>query len=514
MTVILEPPAVSYKTTDKFLQNVPDVGWGFIVAWGLATVFSPVFSEGDTANMGAFWLASMLGAPIGLLLFFLLPVSLNGSRAQGLAQNFALSGMTLGLALLEISLYSPSAGFTLQIGGGFVSALGTAIFTVLWGAHYASLDMKRIERMATCSLIVAFACYALILVLPRIAAVVIIGCLPFLSSVCLSIKHQGGEGVTSPAHSDSIPTNGLGNLNVIGFMRLGLGIVGATTVVSLFWTLTNSGVIHVLPNSLSTSMLSGSIVAVLIMAYLSRFARSLNLGTLYRWVLPLIAVSFSLLMFGNEQLTIGSSLLINASQALLNLTTFIYFAELSQRTGALAVRVFGLGRFFLEAGFLLGLLSMPLAKTIASITGSYQGALFIFLTALIVLVMISIANQDQLAFTLSDNVSPLSKNDAPVHSGKNDNDLGSQASEGSLSTNEQTPKDLFGATCDRVADEFELTKREREILPYLAQGYSLPYIRNELYIAQSTIDTHVRHIYKKMDLHSKEELITYVRLHS
>lgn len=157
---------------------------------------------------------------------------------------------------------------------------------------------------------------------------------------------------------------------------------------------------------------------------------------------------------------------------------------------------------------------MPLAKTIASITGSYQGALFIFLTALIVLVMISIANQDQLAFTLSDNVSPLSKNDAPVHSGKNDNDLGSQASEGSLSTNEQTPKDLFGATCDRVADEFELTKREREILPYLAQGYSLPYIRNELYIAQSTIDTHVRHIYKKMDLHSKEELITYVRLHS
>lgn len=33
-------------------------------------------------------------------------------------------------------------------------------------------------------------------------------------------------------------------------------------------------------------------------------------------------------------------------------------------------------------------------------------------------------------------------------------------------------------------------------------------------MSQSTIDTHVRHIYKKMGLHSKEELITYVRLRS
>ena len=56
-----------------------------------------------------------------------------------------------------------------------------------------------------------------------------------------------------------------------------------------------------------------------------------------------------------------------------------------------------------------------------------------------------------------------------------------------------------------------LTNREREILPYLAQGYSLPYIRNELYIAQSTIDTHVRHIYQKLGIHSREELITKVR---
>lgn len=75
---------------------------------------------------------------------------------------------------------------------------------------------------------------------------------------------------------------------------------------------------------------------------------------------------------------------------------------------------------------------------------------------------------------------------------------------------EEAPLPLPNA-CALLAEEYKLTKREREVLIYLAQGYSLPYIRNELYIAQSTIDTHVGHIYKKMGIHSREELITIVR---
>ena len=95
----------------------------------------------------------------------------------------------------------------------------------------------------------------------------------------------------------------------------------------------------------------------------------------------------------------------------------------------------------------------------------------------------SIAIQDRLAFTLEDRAQQV----------------------------KSSGTDALEAACDGVAERYQLTNREREILTYLSQGYSLPYIRNELYIAQSTIDTHVRHIYKKMGIHSKEELITEVR---
>ena len=41
----------------------------------------------------------------------------------------------------------------------------------------------------------------------------------------------------------------------------------------------------------------------------------------------------------------------------------------------------------------------------------------------------------------------------------------------------------------------------------LAQGRSQPYIRDVLYLSKNTVSTHTRHIYKKLDVHSKQELL-------
>ena len=41
----------------------------------------------------------------------------------------------------------------------------------------------------------------------------------------------------------------------------------------------------------------------------------------------------------------------------------------------------------------------------------------------------------------------------------------------------------------------------------LAQGRSQPYIRETLFLSKNTVSTHIRHIYRKLDIHSKEELI-------
>ena len=43
---------------------------------------------------------------------------------------------------------------------------------------------------------------------------------------------------------------------------------------------------------------------------------------------------------------------------------------------------------------------------------------------------------------------------------------------------------------------------------FLVCGRSQPYIREALVLSKSTVSTHVKHIYAKMDIHSKQELIS------
>lgn len=61
--------------------------------------------------------------------------------------------------------------------------------------------------------------------------------------------------------------------------------------------------------------------------------------------------------------------------------------------------------------------------------------------------------------------------------------------------------------CDRLAERYAFTAREREVLEYLAAGHGSPYIAEKLFISENTARTHMRNMYRKMGVSSKEELI-------
>lgn len=472
-------------------------GWGFLIAWGLATVLTDLFMPDGSLDLGWFWLASMIGAPIGLLGFFLAGKRSLDERTWEVLVISAVSAMTIGTVLLELSTHLASEQrHILCVTAGLLSSLGTAILTVAWGTQYSRLDMAAIERVSALSLFVGFVSYALVIFLPRTAGVVLTALLPLLSAACLWLSSAVEPPLPSAHHAPSSAPR----IDTTGFVRLGIGITATTLVVSLFWNFASQGIIPIESRAFSVAVLSGSVIALAFMIYLFRYTRSLNLGTLYRWTLPLIAVGFSCLLFRTPVLLMASALIVFAAQALLNLITFVHFAELARSTGVSPLRIFGLGRFFVEFGFLLGILLGPFAQQLIPVVGgSYQDVLFIALSVLVMAVMYSIATQDRLAFTLNSSEEGVDNTSKPLPDSSDEAPL------------DDAEFDAFQRACHEVANQFNLTKRESEILPYLAQGYTLPYIRNELYISQSTIDTHVRHIYRKMGLHSKGELITYVR---
>jgi DNA-binding CsgD family transcriptional regulator len=61
-----------------------------------------------------------------------------------------------------------------------------------------------------------------------------------------------------------------------------------------------------------------------------------------------------------------------------------------------------------------------------------------------------------------------------------------------------------------VSERFGLSRRESEVLSLLVQGRSAPYIAEVEFIALSTVYTHIKHLYAKMNVHNREELLDIV----
>ena len=61
--------------------------------------------------------------------------------------------------------------------------------------------------------------------------------------------------------------------------------------------------------------------------------------------------------------------------------------------------------------------------------------------------------------------------------------------------------------CAKAAKKFGLTKREAEILLFLAQGQNAAVIAESEIIALNTARTHIARIHRKMDVHNQQELL-------
>lgn len=67
--------------------------------------------------------------------------------------------------------------------------------------------------------------------------------------------------------------------------------------------------------------------------------------------------------------------------------------------------------------------------------------------------------------------------------------------------------DLFDAAVARIAEDAGLSKREAEVLPLALRGRTSERIAAELFISKNTVDTHMRRIYSKCGVRSRQELI-------
>lgn len=96
------------------------------------------------------------------------------------------------------------------------------------------------------------------------------------------------------------------------------------------------------------------------------------------------------------------------------------------------------------------------------------------------------------AYLIIQSVCSLLKNNPPSHDGNPE------------STDEEGD---YARRCEKLAESFSLSPREKEIATYLGRGHTCSYVAKALVISESTVYTHARNIYRKVGIQSKEDLI-------
>jgi DNA-binding CsgD family transcriptional regulator len=87
---------------------------------------------------------------------------------------------------------------------------------------------------------------------------------------------------------------------------------------------------------------------------------------------------------------------------------------------------------------------------------------------------------------------------------------GAKSAEGSHDVDKNLRPDIPGR-CAELAAEHRLTNRELEILLILAEGHSGSYISDVLFISANTVRTHIRNIYRKLGVSTREDILSVTR---
>ena len=196
------------------------------------------------------------------------------------------------------------------------------------------------------------------------------------------------------------------------------------------------------------------------------------------------------------------------------LITQRYFARYAVQGAATPVQSYGLGWIFVHLGDLLGVVTLVLVES-----GMAAG---VFSLDQVAVVSIARCWWAPPMFVLSDGRAfafGARNEDGVLHDAASKRSMPAGADAGGANADEAASAPAPAADIDELtARILESACRTRRPHPrarprcfdLLARGRSIPYVRDALVISRETAATHAKHVYAKLDVHSRQELIDLV----
>lgn len=494
------------------------LGLGFVWAWIYGAYgTSALFPErtGIGINADSTWIVSSTSVTVALFAFGLVFRGRNMTRATSWHLGAAVAA-SLGTLLSVIPFASPFV-FAVDIVSGIMTGVGTALLILFWCDALSRINIAQAETCICLSSAIPVICALTVPHLQGIPGTLAVAVLPLLSGVLLAfVGHNSkplaqGERKTASNGTAEYPGKVRGAEAFSAFMR-------AMAVVALFYLVigylsarssTNDSVQQLVGLDLATFIGSG--FGIMLALAFASFSMRIDFTEMFRWLGPLAIAGIALSPWNDPTAEFLSATIMNLSDTALQTVSFICLITLVKRGGSDVYIGTGFCQGAIQLGVLIGNSVCLLSPE--SPAGSLGASIPAFL--LICLVSFALA-----ALPRSENGQGMgpgpARGTATFGSDESGNEriapsrtfvLAETALHQSILKPKASADDEFHRRCEKLSSTFGLSKRETEVLGYLAKGRSQPYIREELVLSKNTVSSHVKHIYAKLGVHSKQELI-------
>lgn len=453
------------------------VGFALLLAWHYVLWFVPNFffhTQLLDKSVTLSWVASLLLTAVFL---FILAGLLGRKRHLSdhpivlPAAMIAASSGTVALGFFPFHL-APAGLCLVAI---IIQSVSEATLWILWGERYACVKANfTINHIGTVFAITLFLCVFVASLLPPMITAPAAALLPLASGALLAFARKDEKRAFPVLLPRSATSSGFKNMLGVGFVTL-LACAACYFLSCIIpWEVLPTG-----EDSFTFGILGGALFILVIAGIYTLSRNRLNIFKIYPALLIAIMVGFSL--FLSSTFAYFPAFIVGiGAQSLFEVLLIMYFGILTTKGYATPALTFAMAGGFVRLGLAAGnSLALRYESMAVPVTQALTPPTCLAFMCLLAVVLVPLVRMEFSIVALT--AAPPTRNEVEE-------------------------------ICAEAAAEFGLSAREAEILLLIARGHTTNSMAEKLVISPYTVNTHIRHIYDKMQIHKRSELLNYLNM--
>lgn len=391
--------------------------------------------------------------------------------------------LVLGTAAITSTTLEGAPAVALCVAGGVTTGMGSGLVDLGYGELYRNVPSQQTAFEAPFAFLLAAVVYFVSWWLPPAGACLLACLIPLASCAILF----GPLKVWSPS---AVPAVRPVPIPVTWFaVRIGV----CACLVGLADGLVRAVFMDVggmaARDFYHVPFLIASVVTVALIWGSLRLARTFDLRWVYKVTVWIMAFVFQLLPIFVG--TAAQSVLALAGYGTFNVLIWMLLADTAYTYRLSAVTVFGIGWSMVTLGVFLGSLAGDAAVALlAPFSARVLSAVALIATCAVLCSYMFVLKESDLV-RMTEAAEHASGDKRPGQAGER-----------------QPPR--FVSRCRDIAARYGLTERETDVMIEYAKGHSYAMLMEDMNLSRGTLTTHLRHIYQKMDVHSKQEFLDII----